>query len=279
MAKGASVSFTLSCDGIENRSEKQFELKPGCSIRIGRSPVADYHIDNRGISQQHCEIRLAANGSGLVVRDSSSNGTGLKRPGTTEATPIKKETDEQISDGSTILVPMRVKPGQGNRAWLTVTVQNKQGGGGGNDDQEDSEEKRKAFVQLLLQAKEISDTTTYKEATKLLSHDKAWKACDDEMREECFTIFVDHLGDAAAKKKDKKKGKKKDKENGEEKEKKRKISPPSGSPAGRGRNSKRAKGGRGRSGSRGGGSPVANRSRSRQVHKSSRRRRVRSRSD
>lgn len=291
MAPAGSVSFSVSVEGLGEKPQvKEFELKGGNVIRIGRSPVADVHIDHRGISQYHAEIRLLPNGSGaprLCVRDLSSNGTGLKRPGQDgdSSVCIKKDTDEPIVDGVQLLVPMRLKENHTGRAWLTVKLKGNADGSAdekedgsearnsptdceksppapaakarsdsasGSDKEEDQETARKKFVELLLKTREISGTTTYQQADKLLSHESAWKACDDATRKECFHIFVDHLGDTSSKKKDKKKGKEKDKDKekgGKKKDKKDKGKkrPASESPDASKRNGKK----RGRSGSGG----------------------------
>merc|ERR1712061_978847 len=44
----------------------------------------------------------------------------------------------------------------------------------------------KKFVELLLQTREISGTTTYQQAEKMLSSDPAWGCCDPQTRKECF---------------------------------------------------------------------------------------------
>merc|ERR1712083_1180304 len=104
------------------------ELKENSVIRIGRSPVADFVIEHRGISQYHAELRLLSDGSGpprLCIRDVSSNGTGMKRPGaegatTQGATTLTKNADEAITDDAQLLFPMRLKENHGDRAWVTV---------------------------------------------------------------------------------------------------------------------------------------------------------------
>merc|ERR1712187_645780 len=235
--------------GIGDREVKTFELKGGGVVRIGRSPVADFHIDHRGISQYHAEIRQLQNGAGpprLCVRDLSSNGTGVKRPGADGDSPvcIKKDVDEPLVDGMQLLIPMRLKENHSGRAWLTVNLKGatddepeeekgrrsasdasrkaspgkspaapakaESDSGSASEKEEDQESARKKFVELLLKTREISGSSTYQQAEKLLMHEAAWKACDDSTRKECFHIFVDHLGDKSSKKKDKKKGKDKD---------------------------------------------------------------------
>lgn len=257
MVAGGSISFTLSSEGLEKKLTKQFQLKTEEVIRIGRSPVVNYVIEHRGISQYHAEFRLlpdpGGNGNRLCIRDLSSNGTGLKKAGSETAQGLKKDTDEPVPDGSVLLVPMRLKENHSGRAWLTVAIHDeaqnespKVCSEGSASGEEDAEAGRKRFVQLLLKTRDITGTTTYEQAKKLLSHEQAWKACDDATRKECFHIFVDHLGDTSTKKKDKKKtkekdkekaGKKKDKEKAKEKDRKR---PLSGSPDGRRNGKKKA---------------------------------------
>ena len=59
------ISFTISSEGAGGRVAKQFELKEGGVIRIGRSPVADFQIEHRGISQYHAEFRLLPGEAGV----------------------------------------------------------------------------------------------------------------------------------------------------------------------------------------------------------------------
>lgn len=251
MAPGGSISFTLSCEGVDKRPAKQFELKEGSVIRIGRSPVADFNIEHRGISQYHAELRVIA--GELNLRDLSSNGTGLKRRGDEGATCLKKDTDVPLADGVQLLVPMRLKESHSTRAWVTLAIHEaapktkkakrakspsegsapvEEANGSGSDQEGDADVARKRFVELLLKTREISGGTMYDEAEKLLGNDSSWTACDDITRQECFNIFVDHLGDTSAKKKDKKG--KKDKEKGVKKKDKEKGKKekrlPSGSP-------------------------------------------------
>jgi hypothetical protein len=307
----SAISFTLNTEGLDKKQAKQFQLKESGVVRIGRSPVADFVIDHRGISQYHAELRVLPDAAGplkLCVRDLSSNGTGLKRPGAEGATCLTKNVDEPLADGVQLLVPMRLKETHLARAWLTVNlhglvdvakadvsgggkaessskgkkarrakspseagVDEKSGAakedGSGSDQEADAEAARKKFVELLLQTREISGTTTYQQAEKLLSSDPAWSGCDAPTRKECFHIFVDHLGDTSSKKKDKKK-KDKDKDKGKKKDKE-KGGKEKGSPADAGKRSGKKKR---RSASRG-GCGSASRSPSRNVK---RRRRHRS---
>lgn len=245
MGRGEPTSITLSCEGLD-RPEKVFDLKEGTILRIGRSPVSDLYIEHRGVSQHHCELRFES--GKLLVRDLSSNGTGLKAAGSKEANGIKKDSDVSFPKGSTLVVPMRVKENQGNRVWINVAMQGSgpappaaasEPAASGSED--DDEESRKAFVQLLLQTSEISGNSTYRQAEKILSSQAAWKACADKMRRESFEIFVGHLKDTKTKKKDKKKDKEKAKDTKRDKDKDARKRSRSASPEVRGRHGKKSK--------------------------------------
>lgn len=240
MGRGEATSITLQWEGGVDRAEKTLDLKEGVILRIGRSPACDFYIEHRGISQHHCELRFES--GKLLVRDVSSNGTGLKAVGSKEANKIKKDTDVSLPKGSTLLVPMRVKENQENtRVWINVAMQASSGipppppPADIDDSEEDDEESRKAFVQLLLQTSEISGSTTYRQAEKILSSQAAWKVYAEKSRKESFEIFVGHLkGGTKTKKKDKKKDKAKDKAA-------RKRSRSASSEAPRGRHAKKSK--------------------------------------
>lgn len=242
------MSFTVSSAGI---AAKQFTLTAGATIKIGRSPTAEFKIEHRGCSQNHAEFTVVASDNGgaprLCVRDTSSNGTGLRRPGVEHIARIGKDTDEPIETGMVVVMPMRIKDDQG-RLEIDVSF-----GEAGKADKsgkrarhsedgkrraaspspEDSAEARKLFVELLLKTREITGSSTYEDAQKVLQHDPAWKACALKVRKECFTIFVEHLSGTAVKKKKKKDkdddrdGRKREKESdkGRDKDRKRRRSP------------------------------------------------------
>lgn len=134
MAPGGAITFTLSSTGVGAREAAKFTLKEGSVIRIGRSPVADFQIEHRGISQYHAELRLVAKGKGrarLCVRDLSSNGTGLKKPGTEgdSSETLKKDVDEPVEDGFQVLVPMRLKENHTGRSWISISIEDDQKAG------------------------------------------------------------------------------------------------------------------------------------------------------
>lgn len=107
---------------------KAFTLKLGADtpVRIGRSPACDIVVKSRAVSQYHVELRVAGpgeeEGSRLVVRDLSMNGTGLKRPENDRPSHLDKNADAPLPHGSVILVPMMLKVSQeqAERAWLKV---------------------------------------------------------------------------------------------------------------------------------------------------------------
>jgi len=64
---------------------------------------------------------------------------------------------------------------------------------------------RKRFVELLQKTREVTASTTYEHAAKLMGGSSAWESVDDQTRKQCFDIFVDQLKiqSAARKGKDK----------------------------------------------------------------------------
>eukprot|EP00929_Paragymnodinium_shiwhaense_P000941 TRINITY_DN101141_c0_g1_i1.p1 TRINITY_DN101141_c0_g1~~TRINITY_DN101141_c0_g1_i1.p1 ORF type:complete len:307 (-),score=98.36 TRINITY_DN101141_c0_g1_i1:113-943(-) len=261
-----TISFSVTSDAKSGGVTKQFELQEGNVIRIGRSPAADFNIEHRGVSQYHAEFKVSTEGDKpkLVIKDVSSNGTGLKRQDAESAPCLKKDVEEPVPDGSVLLVPHRLKENHSGRAWLTISL----GAGGASkkskkekkakevsaeeDDAAsgsadgDGEAARKAFVELLLKTRDINGGTKYEEAEKMLDHEPAWKACPAATRKDCFNIFVEHLGDSSGKKKDKKKKDKSGKKKGKR--------AASGSPEAAKKNGKRKRdGSRSESRKRGGG--------------------------
>jgi len=61
------------------------------------------------------------------------------------------------------------------------------------DVEKNAKKNRKRFVELLQKTREVSASTTYAQATKLLGSDPAWEAVDDATRKQCFDIFVQQL--------------------------------------------------------------------------------------
>eukprot|EP00434_Breviolum_minutum_P001446 symbB.v1.2.001274.t1/scaffold64.1/size360880/6 len=127
---GAKVTLVQENDG----SSKSFELPSGEErrIRVGRAKENDFPIDQKGTSWFHCELRLLApelrgnSGAIIKVRDTSTNGVGLKAPGTSTIR-LTKGSDHPVPDGSLIIVPFKVKAEDGKspdelRASLKVLV-------------------------------------------------------------------------------------------------------------------------------------------------------------
>jgi len=81
---------------------------------------------------------------------------------------------------------------------------------------------RKKFVELLQKTKDITEDTTYDDASSMLRKESAWQGIEDEIRRQCFDIFRDQLQkmaeesrkaeEEAKAKKEKKKAKKEKKE-------------------------------------------------------------------
>lgn len=100
-------------------------------------------------------------------------------------------------------------------------------------EQEEENEKaakknRKKFVELLQKTRDVTATSTFEEASKILSGSSAWDCIDEQTRKQCFDIFVEQLkiqkerkkkdkdesasgSESESEKKDKKKAKAKDK--------------------------------------------------------------------
>jgi len=52
---------------------------------------------------------------------------------------------------------------------------------------------RKRFVELLQKTRDVTASTTYEQAAKLLGSSSAWDSVDDATRKQCFDIFVEQL--------------------------------------------------------------------------------------
>lgn len=227
---------------------------PGNDIIVESRGVSQYHTELRCLWLDEDTVSPS-----LCVRDLSMNGTGVKRPGGKAPVHVEKQTNVPLEHGSVLLVPMLLKVSQSaqERAWLRVDIQGpvKAGdvaasthaaqsrrhardvtaapaqpavapaggsnGSGGGD--EDMEKRRMRFVELLLKTREVSASTTYEEARKLLCSSADWHAVDEPTRKECFEIFVEHLGNhQSQKKRKKKKSKEKDEEKKPKKQKRSK---------------------------------------------------------
>mmetsp|Transcript_91046 Transcript_91046/g.253499 ORF Transcript_91046/g.253499 Transcript_91046/m.253499 type:complete len:563 (-) Transcript_91046:107-1795(-) len=61
------------------------------------------------------------------------------------------------------------------------------------DVEKNAKKNRKRFVELLQKTREVTASTTYDMAVKLLGNSPAWDAVDEQTRRQCFDIFVDQL--------------------------------------------------------------------------------------
>merc|ERR1712066_658516 len=61
------------------------------------------------------------------------------------------------------------------------------------DVEKNAKKNRKKFVELLQKTREVTASTTYDMAVKLLGSSPAWDAVDEQTRRQCFDIFVDQL--------------------------------------------------------------------------------------
>lgn len=99
---------------------------PGKAIKIGRNSKSDLLITSAGVSWLHAELHLVTPAEGeeantkpqLVVKDVSSNGTGLKIPGANlERLPKGEQTP--VPDGSILALPIRVKAAE-DQKFFTI---------------------------------------------------------------------------------------------------------------------------------------------------------------
>ncbi|CAK0841578.1 unnamed protein product [Prorocentrum cordatum] len=120
---GGAFSVTVVPEGGGEPS-RCFQLSPGEDrvIRIGRGKENDVAVELKGVSWVHAELRpRAANAEGgakdarLLVRDLSTNGTGMRAPGAT-LTRLVKDADTPLPDGSTLILPLKVKAGAADGA-------------------------------------------------------------------------------------------------------------------------------------------------------------------
>ena len=85
-------------------------------MTIGRSPRADYRIEGMGVSNFHVNLKRGKDAQGATIfmaTDVSQNGTGLVNEGRplTEASPMPRQIPVILTEGSGLLIPMRM-PGQ-----------------------------------------------------------------------------------------------------------------------------------------------------------------------
>ena len=108
-----SVKLTLRY-GTEVR---HVQLAEGQSFKVGRSAMADHRVEDTSISTVHVDLKVETQGEEvyLMVRDTSTNGTGLVRRGgrREEAVPLEKGEASRVPVGSRLRVPLR-HPGLGS---------------------------------------------------------------------------------------------------------------------------------------------------------------------
>jgi len=115
-------------------SSWSFSLQSGSSgrpVQVGRSQRADVVLDMPGISWHHLDLRLdeRVDGAGrprIVVRDSSSNGSGMKSTGCA-VQRLRNGVEVLLPPDARILLPLRITAGKARsashlRTWLFLTV-------------------------------------------------------------------------------------------------------------------------------------------------------------
>ena len=87
------------------------KILPNETFKVGRSYRADYQVEDTGVSNIHVELKLHANDDGggwLLVKDTSSNGTGLIDKGRSARTAIALPRGEwrPVQPGQGLLIPL-----------------------------------------------------------------------------------------------------------------------------------------------------------------------------
>eukprot|EP00929_Paragymnodinium_shiwhaense_P015102 TRINITY_DN123119_c0_g1_i1.p1 TRINITY_DN123119_c0_g1~~TRINITY_DN123119_c0_g1_i1.p1 ORF type:complete len:555 (-),score=106.69 TRINITY_DN123119_c0_g1_i1:49-1713(-) len=112
-----SLSFSLTCsDDLAN--PRVFSLGPAGNIKVGRHKKSQLHLDKAGISWTHMEFkylsRAGSDGSpALGLKDTSSNGVGIKTPEDKEVRRVDKDAEVVVPHGSYLVIPFKVKPKEG----------------------------------------------------------------------------------------------------------------------------------------------------------------------
>merc|ERR1712232_468333 len=105
-------------------SKKGFELTTS-GTKIGRAPKGELVLKQSGISWHHLELKVLPPQDGLSarlgIRDLSTNGTGVKAPGTSAAVRLQKDTDTLLLSGSVVVLPMKIKAAEGAPADLRAS--------------------------------------------------------------------------------------------------------------------------------------------------------------
>merc|ERR1719478_1047275 len=74
------------------------------------------------------------------------------------------------------------------------------------ENEKNAKKNRKKFVELLQKTRDVTASTSFEEASKILSGSSAWDAVDEQTRKQCFDIFVEQLKIQSASRKDKEAG-------------------------------------------------------------------------
>lgn len=99
--------------------ELMFRLREGRkeNIRFGRKMTAEVRFEDTTISHLHCELKLKVEQDrfgkknySLLLRDTSSGGTGIQPAGLATPKRLIAEQDYDLFDGSKIVLPFRGEP-------------------------------------------------------------------------------------------------------------------------------------------------------------------------
>jgi len=114
---GCTISLVVANqDGTAETKSFPLELG-GAPVRIGRYSNNHVVLPSLSVSNQHCDLKLVPNADSsngrawqLVIRDLSSNGTGVTSLGA-DVLRIEKGADTPLEDESIVVVPIKFKRG------------------------------------------------------------------------------------------------------------------------------------------------------------------------
>jgi hypothetical protein len=118
-----SISFSITSSDDPAKPHR-FTLGPEDQpIKIGRYKKNSLTLSNTGVSWVHLELKQV--GLGLVARDLSSNGVGLKAPYHDEPVRIEKGVDVEVEHGSLLVLPFKVsrKEKHADSPQTTLTIE------------------------------------------------------------------------------------------------------------------------------------------------------------
>lgn len=92
-------------------------------LKVGRNKKSGIVVNKPGVSWVHLEIKFSPETGGLLLRDLSTNGVGLRSGRNDTMTKVEKEVDTELPSGAAITLPFRIRPTQGElQTTLTFSI-------------------------------------------------------------------------------------------------------------------------------------------------------------